>query len=47
MADALPAGRVLAVAGGHDWPTWRTLWQGLLDRDALGLATRPALGATA
>lgn len=26
MADDLPAARVRAIDGGHDWPTWRTLW---------------------
>jgi len=32
MAEALPAGRVDCVAGGHDWPAWRDLWQRFLDR---------------
>ena len=25
---------VIVTGGGHDWPTWRTLWAGLLDRGA-------------
>jgi pimeloyl-ACP methyl ester carboxylesterase len=32
MAEALPADRVDRVAGGHDWPAWRTLWARFLDR---------------
>ena len=32
MAEALPAGRVDCVAGGHDWPAWRDLWQRFLAR---------------
>ena len=31
LAAALPAGRVLTAAGGHDWPVWLTLWQRMLD----------------
>lgn len=26
MADLLPASQVRYVPGGHDWPTWKTLW---------------------
>jgi pimeloyl-ACP methyl ester carboxylesterase len=33
-----PAG-VATVAGGHDWVTWRILWQILLDRDVFGLTS--------
>ena len=29
VADALPADRVVSVAGGHDWKTWAELWQRL------------------
>ena len=32
MADALPNDRVDRVPGGHDWPTWRLLWEHFLDR---------------
>jgi len=32
LAAQLPASRVLAVDGGHDWQTWKLLWQQLLDR---------------
>jgi enterochelin esterase-like enzyme len=30
VAARLPAGNVLAVPGGHDWLTWRRLWDGFL-----------------
>jgi len=32
LAAQLPASRVVAVEGGHDWQTWRALWQQLLDK---------------
>ncbi len=32
LAAQLPASRVVAVEGGHDWQTWKALWQQLLDR---------------
>lgn len=31
MARALPAASVCIVPGGHDWPTWRRLWELFLD----------------
>ena len=31
MAAALPASRVHVIAGGHEWPTWRKLWENFLD----------------
>jgi hypothetical protein len=30
VAARLPAGNVRAVPGGHDWTTWRRLWDGYL-----------------
>lgn len=33
MAQLLPAQRVDLVDGGHDWPTWRRLWNNFLDRN--------------
>ena len=30
MSEALPPARRLEVDGGHDWPTWRALWQRFL-----------------
>lgn len=32
MAQLLPAQRVDLVDGGHDWPSWRRLWNNFLDR---------------
>ena len=32
LADALPADSTLTLAGGHDWPVWRSLWDRFLDR---------------
>jgi pimeloyl-ACP methyl ester carboxylesterase len=31
MAEALPAGAVDVVPGGHDWRTWTVLWENFLD----------------
>lgn len=31
LASALPRGSVNMTAGGHDWPTWSTLWENFLD----------------
>jgi pimeloyl-ACP methyl ester carboxylesterase len=38
LAAALEPGEVDTVAGGHDWPTWRRLWDNFLD----GRLARPA-----
>jgi len=38
LAARLPPAQVATIAGGHDWVTWRLLWQTLLDRDVFGLA---------
>lgn len=32
MASALPAARVDAIEGDHDWPIWERLWARFLDR---------------
>jgi len=47
LAAALPPGQVAAIPGGHDWPTWRALWQRLLpamnlpvDASCVGVAAR-------
>jgi pimeloyl-ACP methyl ester carboxylesterase len=34
----LPPARVSQVSGGHDWPAWRALWEGWLDRGLLPTA---------
>jgi len=31
MAEALPAAAVDIVDGGHEWPTWKRLWENFLD----------------
>jgi pimeloyl-ACP methyl ester carboxylesterase len=38
MATLLPAERVREAEGGHDWPAWRALWNGWLDRRLLPAA---------
>jgi pimeloyl-ACP methyl ester carboxylesterase len=39
MAGALlPPERISQVPGGHDWPAWRALWEGWLDRGLLPTA---------
>ncbi len=35
IADTLPAGRSLAVPGGHDWAPWLAAWSAWLDRGVL------------
>jgi hypothetical protein len=35
LAAALPPRCTRVIAGGHDWPVWRTLWDSFLDRLAL------------
>jgi pimeloyl-ACP methyl ester carboxylesterase len=40
LAAALAAPSVHTVAGGHDWPTWRTLWDNFLDAQ-FAAASRP------
>lgn len=35
VATLLPADRFSTAAGGHDWPAWRDLWAGWLDRGLL------------
>lgn len=36
LAAVLPAGRAFTVRGGHDWTTWRALWQTVVDAGVLG-----------
>ena|SRR5579871_2082889 len=38
MADALAAGQVATVPGGHEWPVWRQLWEDFLDRQVMALS---------
>jgi pimeloyl-ACP methyl ester carboxylesterase len=39
LAERLPAAQVVTVPGGHDWATWRCLWQTLLDQGVLADAS--------
>lgn len=36
LAAALPPAQVFAIAGGHDWRTWRKLWRLFLEQEAIG-----------
>ncbi len=36
-AARLPQSNVDVIPGGHDWRTWRRLWQRFLDRDELAM----------
>jgi pimeloyl-ACP methyl ester carboxylesterase len=36
LASLLPAGQVISIDGGHDWPTWKTLWNRFLDMGIFG-----------
>lgn len=45
LAQRLPAARVLAIPGGHDWATWSDLWQRLLARDPFNSKTGTAAAA--
>jgi pimeloyl-ACP methyl ester carboxylesterase len=33
LGHRLPPARIVTTAGGHDWKTWSTLWEKVLDRD--------------
>lgn len=37
MAQLLPEAQVHYLAGGHDWPTWKALWQAWLDNGPLSM----------
>ncbi|MCE9639785.1 MAG: alpha/beta hydrolase [Betaproteobacteria bacterium] len=41
LAERLPAARVLAMAGGHDWATWINLWRHWLDQDLFAGTQKP------
>lgn len=43
LAEALPPASVNVVDGGHDWPTWRRVWNDFLDRWH-SLSQFPAVG---
>lgn len=33
LGNRLPPAQIVTIAGSHDWKTWSTLWEKLLDRD--------------
>lgn len=35
LASLLPEERVIVSDGGHDWPTWKQVWDRFLERDIL------------
>jgi pimeloyl-ACP methyl ester carboxylesterase len=35
FAEVLPKEQVFTVEGGHDWPTWRSLWEEILRESVL------------
>ncbi len=37
LAEILPADHVVNVPGGHDWASWRALWDLILQRNPFGL----------
>ena len=37
LASLLPPEQVITMDGGHDWPTWKKLWNQFLDRKIFGL----------
>jgi hypothetical protein len=37
LAGYLPDDCVVSAEGGHDWDTWLTLWQLVLDRRLFGI----------
>lgn len=43
LAERLPARQVIAVEGGHDWPTWRQLWDRFLNQDIFAMGGEKSL----
>ena len=39
LADLLPEARIRMLPGGHQWPTWKALWDDWLDHGPLACAT--------
>jgi hypothetical protein len=46
LAAALPAERAICVPGGHDWKTWRQLWDRFLLMPEISAAGNPRGGTT-
>jgi len=46
LSEALPDGQVISIAGGHDWPTWKKIWNMLLTSEKHALREgRPPFAA--
>lgn len=41
LATVLPSDQVFTVAGDHDWPTWRILWERILPKLPVGNEAKP------
>jgi pimeloyl-ACP methyl ester carboxylesterase len=39
LASLLPPEHVIAIDGGHDWSTWKKLWDRFLDRNIFSVAS--------
>jgi pimeloyl-ACP methyl ester carboxylesterase len=39
LASLLPPGQVIAIDGGHDWSTWKKLWDRFLDQNIFSVAS--------
>ncbi len=37
LASFMPPERVIVIEGGHDWPTWKKLWDMFLDKNIFGV----------
>jgi pimeloyl-ACP methyl ester carboxylesterase len=44
LAEPLPEAYVVTEEGGHDWETWRKLWQRILDRAPFATALDDTMG---
>lgn len=44
LAERLPKERVVTAEGGHDWPTWATLWRRVLDTEPFGTFAQTRAG---
>lgn len=41
LAELLPEGHIHQIPGGHQWPTWKTLWDDWLDHGPLARTESP------
>lgn len=43
LSEHLPAHRVIVKSGGHDWETWKVLWNLLLDKQPFTLRSKTSI----